>query len=138
MTDPLCDIHHYSPTFTINQVLKFIEKKGLHVSRAMIQNYIRAGLLPPPTNRMYKHEHLAALIVILRLKGLFDIQTIKEKLTPYMNKDGLPLDKYKWLTIRQKEVMDLWLSNIAPTVADEPEDIRELLIMSHMADIYKM
>jgi len=138
MNDPLSDIHHYSPTFTIGQVVKFCEKKGINVSRAMIQNYIRAGLFPSPVNRLYTQKHLAALVIILRLKNLFDIQAIKEVLTPHMDDEGLPLETYKWLIAKQKEAMDLWLKNVAPTIAAEAEEIQRLLIMTHTTDIAEL
>ena len=135
MNDPLHDIHHYSPTFTIGQVIKFCEKKGLAVSRAMIQNYIRAGLLPPPGNRLYTQQHLAALVVIVRLKNLFDIQTIKENLAPHMDEDGLPLETYKWLLDMQQQALSQWVKNIAPSIAEAPASKQGLLMMAHMTDI---
>ena len=135
MTDPLSDIHHYSPTLTIAQVIKFCEKKALPLSRAMIQNYIRDGLLPPPNKRMYTHKHLAALVMIYRLKAVYDIPAIKEALTPHMDDEGLPVETYKWLMSKQKEARDLWLAHVAPNIATEPEDSQGLLVMTHVADI---
>ena len=136
MTDPLEDIRHYSPTFTISQVVKFCEKKSLPISRAMIQNYIRDGLLPPPVNsRLYTQKHLAALVVICRLKNLYDMPAIKTAMAPHMDDEGLPLETYKWLLVKQKESRDLWLKNVAPSIVSQPEDSQALLIMSHVADI---
>jgi len=98
MVDPLDDIRHYSPTMTISQVLKFCEKKDVPVTRAMIQNYIRDGLLPPPINkRLYTHKHLAALVTITRLKSVFDIPAIKTALSPYFDDEGLPIEIYSQL-----------------------------------------
>ena len=136
MTDPLEDIKHYSPTLTISQVIKFCEKKALPVSRAMIQNYIRDGLLPTPINkRIYTQKHLAALAIICKLKQLYDIPTIKAALAPHMDQEGLPLETYKWLVQKLNHNMDIWLKNVAPNIASEPEGSHNLLIMSHAADI---
>jgi len=135
MTDPLSDIHHYSPTMTISQVIKFCEKKELPISRPMVQNYIRDGLLPPPVNRRYTHKHLAALAVICWLKHVYDIPAIKEALTPHIDEEGLPLETYKWLINKQREILDLWVAAIAPSIAAEPEDRQDLLMMAHGADI---
>ena len=136
MTDPLEDIHHYSPTFTISQVVKFCEKKALPISRAMIQNYIRDGLLPPPVkSRVYTQKHLAALVVICRLKNIYDMPAIKAAMASLMDDEGLPLEVYKWLQEKQKESRDLWLKNIAPSIVSEAENSQALLIMSHIADI---
>ena len=92
--DPLHDIHHYSPTLTIKQLLTFFERKELPITRGMVQNYIRAGLLPPADDRIYTHKHLAALVIIHRLKEVYDMPTIKKTLLPMMDNEGLPLEKY--------------------------------------------
>ena len=139
MTDPLHDIHHYSPNLTIAQVIKFCEKKDLPLSRPMVQNYIRDGLLPPPVNkRIYTHKHLAALVVICRLKTVYDMPAIKAALGPLMDEEGLPLETYKWLMHKQKDALDLWLAHVAPNIAGEVEDKQNLLIMAHAADIKKL
>jgi len=135
MIDPLSDIHHYSPNLTITQVIKFCEKKSLPVSRPMIQNYIRDGLLPPPIKRQYTHKHLAALVVICKLKTVWDIPAIKEILISHLDEEGLPLETYKWLVQREQETLNLWAEHIAPGIASEPEDKQNLLIMAHTADI---
>ena len=136
MTDPLHDIRHYSPTLTISQVVQFCAKKGLPLTRPMIQNYIRDGLLPPPVNkRFYTHKHLAALVMISRLKAVYDIPAIKAALFPHMDAEGLPLEMYRWLMDRQKEVHTVWLEKVAPGIAAEAEDRQSLLIMAHVAGI---
>jgi len=135
MTDPLSDIHHYSPTFTIAQVIKFCEKKHMPLSRPMIQNYIRDGLLPPPAGRLYTQKHLAALALICKLKTVYDIPTIKEALTPHIDEEGLPLETYKWLTEKLQANLEIWLNNVAQSIAKEPEDKQSLLLMTHTTDI---
>ncbi|MCL2356213.1 MAG: DUF1836 domain-containing protein [Defluviitaleaceae bacterium] len=93
--NPLSDIRHYSPTMTISQLMKFCEKKELKITRAMVQNYIRDGVMPPPANkRFYTHKHLAALVVIDRLKTVFEIPQIKAELEPFLDDEGLPLEIY--------------------------------------------
>jgi len=135
MPDPLSDLHHYSPTLTIAQVIKFCDKKSLPISRPMIQNYIRDGLLPPPINRKYTHKHLAALVIICKLKTVYDIPEIKDALAPYIDEEGLPLDIYKGLVKALNETLDRWVEHVAPGIASEPEPMQNLLIMGHGADI---
>ena len=95
MTNPLSDIRHYSPKLTISQLIKFFEKKEMNLTRGMVQNYIRDGLLPPPVDkRFYTHKHIAALVVICKLKTVFDIPTIQKTLVPLMDDVGLPLEVY--------------------------------------------
>ena len=95
MTNPLSDIRHYSPKLTISNLIKFFEKKGIDLTRGMVQNYIRDGLLPHPVDkRFYTHKHIAALVIICKLKTVFDIPTIQKTLVPLMDDEGLPLEVY--------------------------------------------
>ncbi|MCL2216531.1 MAG: DUF1836 domain-containing protein [Defluviitaleaceae bacterium] len=120
MTDPLNDIQHYSPTMTISQVLKFCEKKGLGITRAMIQNYIRDGLMPPPVRkRFYTHKHLTVLVMIDRLKTVFDIPTIQKALKPYMDKEGLPLEAYSSLMEKTGGLVQAWLNATSEALSSE-------------------
>ena len=111
MTNPLDDIRHYSPKLTISQLIKFFEKKKMSLTRGMVQNYIRDGLLPPPAGkRFYTHKHIAALVVICKLKTVFDIPTIQKSLVPLMDDEGLPLEIYSQLMDRvlilNEKIMD--------------------------------
>ena len=98
MTNPISDIRHYSPKLTISQLIKFFEKKEIDLTRGMVQNYIRDGLLPPPADRrFYSHKHIAALVIICKLKTVFDMHTIRLTLAPMMDHEGLSLDLYSQL-----------------------------------------
>ena len=98
MTNPLSDIRHYSPKLTISQLIKFFEKKEMGLTRGMVQNYIRVGLLPPPVDkRFYTHKHVAALVVICKLKTVFDMPTIQKTLVPLMDNEGMSLEVYSQL-----------------------------------------
>jgi DNA-binding transcriptional MerR regulator len=112
--DPLHDIHHYSPTLTITQLLKFCERKSLGVTRPMVQNYIRDGLLPPPNGRTYTHKHLTALVVIQKLKTVFDMPTIKTVLQPYLDNEGLPPEVYNRLMDTINLADKQWETHVNP------------------------
>jgi len=122
MSDPLKDIRHFSPTMTISQVLLFFERQGMDITRAMIQNYIRDGLLPSPINkRQYTHKHLAAMAMITRLKTVFDMQTIQEAMEPHMDADGLPIDVYSTMMEKLGGMIGKWGADVAPTLAAETD-----------------
>ena len=116
--DPLHDIHHYSPTLTIKQLLTFCERKSLPITRAMVQNYIREGLLPSPNGRFYSHKHLAALVLIHRLKRIYDIPSIKKALQPLMDDEGLSLEKYAELSEAFDAACAQWNAQILPAFGD--------------------
>ena len=131
MQNPLKDIHHYSPTMNISQLLKFCEKKGLGITRAMIQNYIRDGLLPPPVDkRKYTHKHLAAIVIIELLKTVFDMPAIKDVLTPYMDEEGLPVEEYNRIITELGVIMDTWHKSVGAYLDKINAPI---LVMAHIA-----
>ena len=120
MTDPLQNIRHFSPTMTIAQVLKFCERMNMGITRGMVQNYIRDGLLPPPVNkRLYTHKHLAALAMIGRLKTVFDMHAIKQALAPYMDEEGLPIEVYEGLMQKLAGLEAKWQANFAAELGEE-------------------
>ena len=122
MTDPLQNIRHFSPTMTIAQVLKFCERMNMGITRGMVQNYIRDGLLPPPVNkRLYTHKHLAALAMIGRLKAVFDMPTIKEALAPYMDEEGLPMEVYEGLMQKLASMETRWQAAFAGELGEESD-----------------
>ena len=98
MKDILADIHQYSHNLTISQVVSFFERRGITITRSMIQNYVRDGLLPPPLNkRHYTHKHLAVLALTATLKTVYEMPEIRTALAPLTDKEGIPIEKYKEL-----------------------------------------
>ena len=123
MNNPLSDIRHYSPKLTISQLIKFFEKKEISLTRGMVQNYIRDGLLPPPVDkRFYTHKHIAALVVICKLKAVFDIPAIQKALVPLMDDEGLPLELYSWFFDKTASLIAMVLN------AEELQNDRLLLM----------
>lgn len=95
MKNILQDISQYNYNLTISQVITLLERKGVTITRSMIQNYVRDGVLPAPINkRFYTHKHLAVLALIINLKSVYEICTIKTTLAPFMEKDGISLEVY--------------------------------------------
>jgi DNA-binding transcriptional MerR regulator len=137
MFDTLSDIRQYNTALTISQLMKFCDKKGLSITRPMVQNYIRMGLLPPPVDkRFYTHNHIAALTVIEHLKNVYEIEEIKDALQPLLQSDGLALAVYARLFNERSALIDEWEDKIRPAAvkAGEP-DFSRLLLMSHAADV---
>ncbi len=70
----------------MDQVIALAEKylgtlsadgKGL-LTPSMINNYVKSGVLPPPTNKRYNRTHLAVLIIICITKPVMEISAISE------------------------------------------------------------
>lgn len=50
------------------------------VTQAMINNYVKQKLIPPPVKKKYSRVHLALLMIICTLKQTLNISVVKEML----------------------------------------------------------
>lgn len=80
----------------MDQVLTYLERnasplahegeKGLTPS--MINNYVKAGVIPAPVKKKYNREHLSRLITIMYLKKVLSISDIKSLLGLFPPQSG--------------------------------------------------
>ena len=54
------------------------EKEEKLVTKTMINNYVKHGIIKPPINKKYNKEHVASLFVIFVLKQVYSINDIKK------------------------------------------------------------
>lgn len=52
------------------------------LTKTMINNYVKAGLIPKPVKKKYTPDHLASLIMIYFLKNVVPMQTIEALTDP--------------------------------------------------------
>lgn len=55
-----------------------IEKDEKLITKTMINNYVKHGIIKPPVNKKYNKEHTASLFVIFLLKEVYSINDIKK------------------------------------------------------------
>ena len=115
MKDVLSDIEQYSEHMTISNVITYFSRKGIIITKSMIQNHVRDGLLPPPVNkRHYTHKHITSLALITVLKNVYEMTVIKSVLAPLTDSEGIPIHIYR--TFINK--MQLYLPQAVKTEAD--------------------
>lgn len=77
----------------MEQVTTFIDDKLGHLKRndedkvltkTMINNYTKAGILMPPKNKKYNKQHIVLLIIIYYLKQILSIDDIHALLSPIL------------------------------------------------------
>ncbi len=78
----------------ISQIEEFFDKKlGRNaeddeerktISKTMIQNYIKDGLIMPPEGKSYNRSHIILLAIIYNLKSILTIRDIKKLLLPIL------------------------------------------------------
>jgi hypothetical protein len=78
----------------MDQVTTFFDDRLQHLKRdeedkiltkTMINNYTKAGILMPPKNKKYSKRHLILLILIYYLKQILSISDIRSIITPILN-----------------------------------------------------
>ena len=87
--DEIPEYHLY-----ISQLEEFFEKKlgksngdedeRKTISKTMIQNYIKDGLLMPPERKSYNRSHVILLTLIYNLKYILSIRDIRSLLSPIL------------------------------------------------------
>ena len=62
------------------------------LTKTMINNYTKAGLMPPPEKKKYSKEHMLMLIFIYYFKNILSISDLQQVLHPlqekYFSSDG--------------------------------------------------
>lgn len=54
------------------------EKEDKIITKTMINNYVKHGVIHPPVNKKYSKKHIAYLFVIFILKQIYSIEEIKK------------------------------------------------------------
>lgn len=80
----------------MDQVLSFIEKYALFpisedgqgITKSMINNYVKLGLMPKPIKKKYSKRHVAYLIAITTLKQVLTISEVKQACIQQIRRTG--------------------------------------------------
>lgn len=126
--DALKSINEYAPVpwnmipdlgLYMDQVITFITRmyqplygdamEG-YLSASMINNYVKAKLIPRPVSKKYSREQIALLTMIVALKQVASIEDVRKMITP---QDGMTVEQlYTLFCQRQKSaVAALWLDD---------------------------
>ncbi len=122
------------------------EKNDKILTKTMINNYTKAGLLMPPVNKKYNKDHFILLILIYYLKNILSINDIGKLFSPILNNiasrddDVISLEEIysTFLELVRIELDSFSLSLMnkvdlikdkTAKVASEKRDIAELFLM---------
>jgi len=98
----------------MDQVVSFVEeslttlisskdnKKDKVVTKTMINNYVKNGILNPPTNKKYNKTHLARLNVICMLKQVYSINDINSLIKLALETSGIEVSYNKFCILVEK------------------------------------
>lgn len=113
---PKFDLYMDQVVSYINQMLEPLEFDA--VTPAMINNYVKSGLLAPPKKKKYGQEQIAGLVVIAILKSVFAISDIK---------DGAKLIKR---TTAPSQAYDYFVMIFVKTIHDVVSDFQQEVVIS--------
>lgn len=84
--------------------LKDDDKKDKVITKTMINNYVKHGILKPPVNKKYNKTHLARLIVICILKQVYSINDINALIKLALETSGIEISYNKFCIVIEKSI----------------------------------
>ena len=75
------------------------------VTKTMINNYVKHGILKPPVNKKYNKEHISRLIVICILKQVYSINDINSLIKLALETSGIEASYNKFCMVVEKCIM---------------------------------
>lgn len=79
-------------------------KEDKVITKTMINNYVKHGVLKPPVNKKYNRTHIARLIVICILKQVYSISDINSLIKLALETSGIEISYNKFCIIIEKSI----------------------------------
>ena len=75
------------------------EDDSILITKTMINNYVKQGIIKPPEKKKYNREHIACLFVICSLKTVYSISNISDLIDVGINKFKIDSSYNKFCTL---------------------------------------
>lgn len=90
---------------TLNNLIPLKDDKNdKFITKTMINNYVKHGILTPPINKKYNKTHLARLIVICILKQVYSINDINSLIKLALETSGIEVSYNKFCILVEKSI----------------------------------
>lgn len=99
------------------------DQKDTVITKTMIGNYVKHGMLPRPENKKYSKDHLIILTLIYYLKSTFQMDEIEKLMKPIIENYNSEFD----------DKIDLGL--LYASIANVQEEERKKMAKSSMEDV---
>lgn len=110
------------------------------LTKTMINNYSKAGIIKPVKGKKYTKEQIIGMLIIYNLKNIITIQEIKDLLLPiYETNENLETiyDRFIEITTNQTQLMPL-IDNLINTnqldINDKNEKLIAILVLANLAN----
>lgn len=108
----------------LKNLISFKEDK--FITKTMINNYVKHGILKPPVNKKYNRAHIARLIVICILKQVYSINDINSLIKLALETSSIEISYDKFCTFLEKSICSIF-NKITYVEEDEMTDQRYIL-----------
>lgn len=134
---PTLELYMDQVTVLINRYLEAFESdrnSDSAVTPAMINNYVKMKIIPPPVKKRYTRIHLAYLVMVCTLKQTLSMEMIRRLLPTDLGEDEVR-QTYQTFVSNQKKTARVLFELLDKTVlfelAEKQEgDIRDLVLHS--------
>ena len=110
------------------------------LTKTMINNYSKAGIIKPVKGKKYTKEQIIGMLIIYNLKNIITIQEIKDLLLPiYETNENLEIiyDRFIEITTNQTQLKPL-IDNLINTnqldINDKNEKLIAILVLANLAN----
>ena len=110
------------------------------LTKTMINNYSKAGIIKPVKGKKYTKEQIIGMLIIYNLKNIITIQEIKDLLLPiYETNENLETiyDRFIEITTNQTQLKPL-IDNLINTnqldINDKNEKLIAILVLANLAN----
>lgn len=123
---PAIDLYMDQVILIINRYLDFFAYEGNDeklLTPAMVNNYVKLGIMPPPVKKKYGRAHIAFLIMICTLKQTLGMSEVKSVL-PHGDEENIRRD-YDQFTVMHQDLSRYFtrqIKSIGAPIFDETQN----------------
>ena len=115
----------------LKNLISFKEDK--FITKTMINNYVKHGILKPPVNKKYNRTHIARLIVICILKQVYSINDINSLIKLALETSSIEISYNKFCTFLEKSIVSIFKKT---TYIDEDEMTEQRYILKNVVQSF--
>ncbi len=138
---PTLELYMDQVTGLLDNYLSFMrhdsDEKEKIVTPSIINNYVKQGMIPPPTKKKYSKEHLAKLVILCTLKQVMPLSSLSIILDTMLKNEKLETVYNNFCDDFEKAVKEnvLYASDKSPKYDENIETALKLSIKSSSAKL---
>ena len=130
---PTFDIYMDQLITLVKQYLKdLFDEEDVIITSSMINNYVKAGLIPKPEKKRYHAQHIASLIAITLLKQVLSISQIDDGIS-FQLEDHSPQEAYDRFCDEQEKALKMIASQVLERQMEQVQQYLSDFHADHLA-----